>query len=75
MGLAGSASALTGKQPLVIILCKFTDQTDEPRDRQHFRDLFSETGAGESNVFDFWKIASAARWRCSAVACSSAAIA
>ena len=34
MGLAGSASALTGKQPLVIILCKFTDQTDEARDVQ-----------------------------------------
>src|SRR5262245_19408433 len=53
--LAGTAFALTGKQPLVIILCKFTDQTDEPRNVQYFQDLFSETGAGDSNVFDFWK--------------------
>lgn len=53
--LAGSASALTGKQPLVVVLCKFTDQQDEPRNVQYFQDLFSETGAGEDNVFDFWR--------------------
>jgi hypothetical protein len=55
MAMAGSASALSGKQPLVVVLCKFTDQTDEPRNVQYFQDLFSETGTGESNVFDFWK--------------------
>ena len=53
--MAGTAFALTGNQPLVIVLCKFTDQTDEPTDVKYFQDLFSETGAGESNVFDFWK--------------------
>src|SRR5258705_7302067 len=55
LALAGSALALSGKQPLVVVLCKFTDQTDEPRNVQYFQDLFSETGAGESNVFDFWR--------------------
>lgn len=55
MVMAQSSWALSGKQPIVVVLCKFTDQTDEPRDVKYFQDLFSETGAGESNLFDFWK--------------------
>lgn len=50
-----SWAALSGTQPIVVVLCKFTDQTDEPRDVQYFQDLFSETGAGENNLFDYWK--------------------
>lgn len=55
MAMAQSSWALSGKQPIVVVLCKFTDQTDEPRDVQYFQDLFSETGAGENNLFDYWK--------------------
>lgn len=50
-----SAAALSGKQPLVVVLCKFTDSLNEPRTAQAFQDLFSETGAGKLGVFDFWK--------------------
>src|SRR5262245_43905957 len=55
MALAQSSWAISGKQPIVVVLCKFTDQTDEPQDVQYFQDLFSETGTGENNLFDFWK--------------------
>ena len=55
IAMAQSSWALSGKQPIVVVLCKFTDQTDEPRDVQYFQDLFSETGAGENNLFDYWK--------------------
>src|SRR5262245_23297977 len=55
MALAQSSWAISGKQPIVVVLCKFTDQTDEPQDVQYFQDLFSETSTGENNLFDFWK--------------------
>jgi len=54
-GLGSSAAALSGKQPIVVVLCKFTDSTNEPQPVQYFQDLFSETGAGKHGVFDYWK--------------------
>ncbi len=54
-GLGSSAAALSGKQPIVVVLCKFTDSTNEPQPVQYFQDLFSETGAGKQGVFDYWK--------------------
>jgi len=53
--MGGAASALTGKQPLVIVLCKFTDQTNEPHPVDYYQKMFSETGAGLHGVFDFWR--------------------
>jgi len=53
--MAGEASALSGKQPLVVVLCKFTDQTNEPHPPQYYQDMFSETGAGQLGVFDYWR--------------------
>lgn len=54
VALGGSASAKSGKQPIVVVLCKFTDSLNEPKPVQYFQDLFSETGAGKRGVFDFW---------------------
>src|SRR5262245_29410871 len=54
LAIAGSASAVSNK-PLVVILCKFTDQTNEPQTVQYYQDMFSETGAGKRGVFDFWR--------------------
>ena len=34
VAMSGQASALSGKQPLVVVLCKFTDQTNEPHPAQ-----------------------------------------
>jgi M6 family metalloprotease-like protein len=57
LGLAvpGTASALSGNQRLVVVLCKFSDQTNEPHTSQYYQDMFSETGAGKHGVFDFWR--------------------
>lgn len=55
MALAGSASALSGNHPLVVILCKFTDQTNEPHQAPYYQNMFSETAAGQLGVFDFWR--------------------
>lgn len=52
---AGQASAISGKQPLVVVLCKFVDQTGEPHPLQYYEDMFTETGAGQQGVFDFWR--------------------
>ena len=52
---AGSASAISGKQPIAVVLCKFTDRTNEPHPVSYYQDMFSETGAGKSGVFDYWK--------------------
>src|SRR5262245_1809989 len=51
---AGTAFAVTNKQ-LVIILCKFTDQTNEPHPVSYYQDMFSETGTGKLGVFDYWR--------------------
>lgn len=53
--IAGPANAVTGNQPLVIVLCKFPDQTEEPQDVGYFQQLFGESGAGKRAVFDYWK--------------------
>jgi hypothetical protein len=49
------AHALSGKSPLVVVLCKFPDQTAEPHDTAYYQDMFSESGAGKTGVFDFWR--------------------
>ena len=55
IAVGGSAAALSGKQPLVVVLCKFTDSQNEPQTPQYFQDLFSDTGAGKHGVFDYWR--------------------
>jgi M6 family metalloprotease-like protein len=53
--MPSSAAAISGKQPLAVVLCKFTDKTDEPHPVSFYQDMFSETGAGKQGVFDYWK--------------------
>jgi hypothetical protein len=53
-----SAHAITGKNPLVVVLCKFTDQQAEPHGAAYYQDMFSETGAGKTGVYDYWKTVS-----------------
>src|SRR6266496_4066892 len=48
-------AALSGNRPLVVVLCKFTDQVAEPHNAAYYRDMFSESGAGQRGVFDFWR--------------------
>jgi hypothetical protein len=55
LAMAGTASALTGNQRLVVVLCKFTDQTNEPHQAPYYQNMFSETGAGQRGVFDYWQ--------------------
>lgn len=49
------AAAISGKQPLAVVLCKFKDKTDEPHDIAYYKEQYSETGAGKRGVFDYWK--------------------
>jgi M6 family metalloprotease-like protein len=55
LAAAGDASAITGNQPIAVVLCKFTDRTGEPHPQSYYQNMFSETGAGQSGVFDYWK--------------------
>ena len=55
LGPVGTASALSGNQKLVVVLCKFPDKTDEPQPVSYFQSMFSATGAGSTSVFDYWK--------------------
>src|SRR5882724_5010288 len=38
-----------------ILLCKFSDVTDEPRPASYFRTMFTEVGAGQGGLFDYWR--------------------
>jgi hypothetical protein len=49
------ASAISGRQPLAVVLCKFNNLTNEPHDVAYYQEMFSETGAGKRGVFDYWK--------------------
>ncbi|MFI7634947.1 choice-of-anchor P family protein [Nonomuraea sp. NPDC049400] len=49
------ARAISGNHPLAVVLCKFTDQQDEPHNVAYYEDMFSQSGAGKKGVFDYWK--------------------
>ncbi len=49
------ATAITGTQKLVVVLCKFTDKTDEPNPASFYERMFNESGAGQQGVFDYWQ--------------------
>lgn len=53
--LPSPAAAVTGKQPLAVVLCKFSDKTDEPHPTSYYEDMFTASGAGKQGVFDYWK--------------------
>ena len=43
---AGNAAALTGNQKLVVVLCKFKNKTDEPKQPPYFQAMFDHAGIG-----------------------------
>jgi M6 family metalloprotease-like protein len=52
---AHAASAVKGNTRWAIVLCKFSDVSAEPQPPGFFRDLFTETGAGQGGMFDYWQ--------------------
>jgi M6 family metalloprotease-like protein len=58
--LAAEAAAIPvlGSTRWAVILCKFSDDTTEPQPQQFYRDFFSESGAGQGGLYDYWKIQS-----------------
>ena len=49
------ADAVAVTKPLVVVLCKFSDQTAEPHAVSYYEDLFTASGAGKKGAFDYWK--------------------
>jgi hypothetical protein len=48
------ASSMTGTKPWVIVLCKFTDLTQVPEPPSYFAQLFSDAGAGQLGLLDWY---------------------
>jgi hypothetical protein len=59
----GAASAVTGVQPWAIVLCNFADTPldpttgarREPRTPQYFENLFTQAGAGQGGLYDYFR--------------------
>jgi hypothetical protein len=43
------------RKRFAVILCKFSDQPQEPRTPQFYKDSFTEEGAGTGGAFDYWR--------------------
>jgi hypothetical protein len=48
------ASGITGTKPWVVVLCKFTDLTQEPQPPSYFSNVFSDAGAGQLGLLDWY---------------------
>jgi len=58
LAMAGGAIGISGTQPLVVVLCKFSDRTTEPHPRSFYDDQYTASGAGKQGLFDYWKTVS-----------------
>jgi M6 family metalloprotease-like protein len=56
--LAEAATQVHGSTRWAVLLCKFSDDNTEPHAQQFYRDFFSETGAGQGGLYDYWKTVS-----------------
>jgi hypothetical protein len=56
--MVGAASGISGTQPLVVVLCKFSDRTTEPNPRSFYDDQYTASGVGKQGLFDYWKTVS-----------------
>lgn len=45
----------SGPTRWAILLCKFSDVADQPRPASYFRSMFTEVGAGQNGLFDYWR--------------------
>ena len=55
---AGAASRSgPGTHPWLVVLCNFSNSPppSEGYDRDYYRDLFTPSGSGQLNVFDYWR--------------------
>jgi len=43
------------KKTFAVILCKFSDQPQEPHAPSFYQNCFTETGAGMGGAFDYWR--------------------
>ncbi|MGW0591548.1 hypothetical protein [Streptosporangium sp. NPDC002607] len=57
------ATPIQGQTPWSVLLCKFADHSEEPKDPQYFKDLFTTEGLGKGGLADF--IAEQSRGRAS----------
>ncbi len=48
------ASAISGSHPVVVVLCNFSNETQQPFTPSYFEHMFSDAGAGELGALDFW---------------------
>ncbi|MFC4897701.1 hypothetical protein ACFQVD_25320 [Streptosporangium amethystogenes subsp. fukuiense] len=47
------ATPIQGQTPWSVLLCKFADHFEEPKNPQHFEDLFTTEGLGKGGLADF----------------------
>jgi hypothetical protein len=54
--LAGTApvAAISGTHPVVVVLCNFSNETQQPKPPSYFEHMFSDAGAGELGALDYW---------------------
>jgi hypothetical protein len=45
--------AIKGNTPWAVVLCRFSDRPEKPRDLAYFRDLFAVPG--KAGLFDYWR--------------------
>ncbi len=50
-----AATPISGPTKWAVLLCKTADHPEEPQSRQFFRNLFTEDGAGQGGMFDYWR--------------------
>ncbi len=52
---ASPVAAISGTHPVVVALCNFNNETQQPNPPSYFEHMFSDPGAGELGAFDYWK--------------------
>ncbi|KAF9112174.1 hypothetical protein BGX27_003836 [Mortierella sp. AM989] len=53
LGLCEGAQ-IRGNTPWSVLLCKFKDVSDEPKNTQFFKDFVTSSGAGTGNLYDYF---------------------
>lgn len=49
------SAAITGTNPVVVVLCNFKNQTQQPNPPSYYLDMFSDQGSGQLGAFDYWR--------------------
>ncbi len=51
---SSAPAAISGDKPWAIILCRFTDQTEEPHSLAYYQRQMTAAGAGTNGLYDYW---------------------